>query len=515
MMKRFLAYLLSISLILLPMPPMAQAEETQVLVASGTVTQANMKISAVDGTAFVDLTASTFTDSTPVASGTVTQANTRIATIATGALLELVGVDLSAHIGKYIRLRTGGKRIEGFIGAAGGEAFTESVVGGNFTVDLGFIKEVGWTVTGGKAVATNVSLNFSIYQTTGQGLTQINTGELVRTSLDIDSTDAAIAVRLQSTNLTSQTTTGTKIEYRTATENITNVQIRAVAAGLDGVFDNFSVGKTTDLAVTGAKIYSTSALSTQSWAYTDTGYDPNASAGVTYEIFTPNPLPLKKGHLLKLKAVSNGAVIQGFPKLAGTAETESAEIAIGTCTAAKLYKITATEANHFGTGKVIGNYFTSVGTETLDANNKVLEISTPGATGVTISTTKGGSTMNWPQKDASFNYNDTSYSYEIWKILGSPVVDSDTCANADATLVQTDGSAAFTCTGIDDSAYYDGKHWIGVYDAAGVGIIGFYKSAGAGAVVTAHSGATQNWLRKGAGFSTAGDYVRKVYSAGD
>ena len=105
-------------------------------------------------------------------------------------------------------------------------------------------------------------------------------------------------------------------------------------------------------------------------------------------------LTLKLGHLLRVRD-SAGRAIQGFIKAVGTGETLDTEIATGTLTALKLYKITATEANHFGTGKVVGSYFTSAGTETCDANNKVQQVLTPSATGVTIVSTKGGTTYNW------------------------------------------------------------------------------------------------------------------------
>lgn len=55
-------------------------------------------------------------------------------------------------------------------------------------------------------------------------------------------------------------------------------------------------------------------------------------------------------------------------------ETLSAEIVTGTLTSGLVYKITATEVNHFGSGKVVGNYFISAGTETCDASNKVKRV---------------------------------------------------------------------------------------------------------------------------------------------
>ena len=45
------------------------------------------------------------------------------------------------------------------------------------------------------------------------------------------------------------------------------------------------------------------------------------------------------------------------------------------------------------------------------------QVLTPSATGVTITSTKGGATFNWEAKDASFNYNDASgYTYTIYLV---------------------------------------------------------------------------------------------------
>jgi len=68
--------------------------------------------------------------------------------------------------------------------------------------------------------------------------------------------------------------------------------------------------------------------------------------------------------------------IQGI----GGTEVLGSEINSGTLTKDTPYKITATEADHFGTGLIIGDYFVSDGTETCDANNKVQPVtSLPGA----------------------------------------------------------------------------------------------------------------------------------------
>jgi len=105
---------------------------------------------------------------------------------------------------------------------------------------------------------------------------------------------------------------------------------------------------------------------------------------------------------------SSNRMLKGVLKASTSAETLGAEINSGTLTALTLYKITATEVNHFGTGLIVGSYFTSAGTETCDANNKVQQV-TAGATASTIVSAKGGETYNFSYKNPSFTYNSSSY----------------------------------------------------------------------------------------------------------
>jgi len=53
------------------------------------------------------------------------------------------------------------------------------------------------------------------------------------------------------------------------------------------------------------------------------------------------------------------------------------EIVTGTLVLGTLYQITKTEASHFGTGLIIYDTFTALGTETCDADNKVKPVTLP------------------------------------------------------------------------------------------------------------------------------------------
>ena len=135
------------------------------------------------------------------------------------------------------------------------------------------------------------------------------------------------------------------------------------------------------------------------------------------------------------------------------------------------------------------------------------------ATYVAVDSTRA--IYNWASKNSAFNYYDASgYDFEIIRVHSAVQVDSDAVANADATIVLTDGSASWSASGIDDSAYQDGLHIIHVTDEAGKVAFGYYKSGGSGAVVNVKSGATQNWISVASGFSTAGNFTRKILFAG-
>lgn len=107
---------------------------------------------------------------------------------------------------------------------------------------------------------------------------------------------------------------------------------------------------------------------------------------------------------------SSNRVACGYAGAAGAGEALAAEKSTGTCTAGKLYKITATEANHFYTGCAIGEYFTSAGTETCDANNKVQEVTEVEATGLHLHGSANNTNRNLWLKTSGFSAdNVTSY----------------------------------------------------------------------------------------------------------
>jgi len=105
------------------------------------------------------------------------------------------------------------------------------------------------------------------------------------------------------------------------------------------------------------------------------------------------------------------------------------------------------------------------------------QVLTPAATGVTITSTKGGSTYNFANQEASFNYNDASgYSYRIFKVSSAPVVASGIVTPADTRLSLIDGTAFAWLNGVDLSPYQDGRHMLSVYDSSGHVVSGFISA---------------------------------------
>jgi hypothetical protein len=129
--------------------------------------------------------------------------------------------------------------------------------------------------------------------------------------------------------------------------------------------------------------------------------------------------------------VSNAAVasIEGE----GAAVTTSNVLQLG-----NIYKITVTEINHFGTGLEVDDYFVSNGTETVNASNKVKQVTDCAATGALIISALGGAVRSWTSVDTGFNPN-LACTYEISRIEGtrlSPPVDLTSVGTATGSTIE-------------------------------------------------------------------------------
>ena len=92
------------------------------------------------------------------------------------------------------------------------------------------------------------------------------------------------------------------------------------------------------------------------------------------------------------------------------AEASGAEIVTGTLIARNVYKITATQLNHFGTGYVVGREFVATGAETCDANNKVQAvIGGKWAVYKNYGDMQVGMKITWATHGAVFNVHDNYF----------------------------------------------------------------------------------------------------------
>lgn len=198
---------------------------------------------------------------------------------------------------------------------------------------------------------------------------------------------------------------------------------------------------------------------------------------------------------------ASGRMLKGVLKAVGTGETLDTEVATGTLTINKMYKITATEINHFGTGLEVNGYFRSAGSETCDANNKVKQVLTPSTAGSTIVSTKGGTTYNWAHKNASFTYNAASYTIVVKKIKGESVVASGSITAGNALMDLTTANAFAAPVGVDLTPYQTGDYKIRFFNSTGTYMAEAWISA------TAPAGESLTELLVDTGFDDASKWT--------
>ena len=208
-----------------------------------TVLQANMRLSGVNGTAFVDA--------------------------------GVAGL-LTNNIGKMLCIRdAAGVVIRGWIKAAGtGETYTDLVVGDDstFASNTGFwTLNTGWAIgsgvvsfTAGVSSSLNRSNLFSSYQ-------------LCKYSVDIIAISVALAtVRAGATVFSNFTTTGTKSGYGTVGTGTTNGMAASATTNLTA--DNLVMQQVLTPSSTGVTIVSTEGGSTYNWTEIGTGFNWNAAS---------------------------------------------------------------------------------------------------------------------------------------------------------------------------------------------------------------------------------------------
>lgn len=104
------------------------------------------------------------------------------------------------------------------------------------------------------------------------------------------------------------------------------------------------------------------------------------------------------------------------------------------------------------------------------------QVLTPSSSGATIVSTKGGAVQNWAYKNASFTYNQASYTVVIRDLRGRALNLSTTGTSPRISAVDDTAFVDNLPAGI--TAFADGKHYLRVYDPAGKYIEGVLSEVG-------------------------------------
>jgi len=228
--------------------------------SSGSVTQANMKMSIVSGTAFADFSSA-------------------------GKLTPYIGNKI------VITDSTGTHKLTGYIKAAGtGETYGSEVIS-----DIGFDNAglwatddaARWSVGSSKATASSAYSNTSLYT---DGAIQIVQNGLYKQQYDILTlTGGSVYWRVISTmSGPTQNSTGTKISYYNFNFSGWKQFAFQSGGGLSGTFDNYSVKQVLTPSTTGVTITDTAGGTNYNWTTEDSGFNRNDSGNYTYTIYPPS-----------------------------------------------------------------------------------------------------------------------------------------------------------------------------------------------------------------------------------
>ena len=231
-----------------PKPPYVQ-------VAEGTFTLANARMSLVDGTAFFDCGAD---------------------------LSAYAGLDTGSHEYLIKVYDDDGYSIQGYVGAVGGgEALdTEEMTDPTFDDAGEWTAGTGWSVTGGKAVATAVA-----YKHIDNKVATIK-GTLYKEVIVCDSITNGVYIAYIGNGAPGSNfnDTGTKTGYGISTSTGKS-GIYANTGNLTATFTDISLKSLTDCAVTGFHIISAQGGSTQNWTSVSASFNYNDSDGYSYKIW--------------------------------------------------------------------------------------------------------------------------------------------------------------------------------------------------------------------------------------
>jgi len=237
-MKKIITYFLLALLILAPVESFAR---TRLLTSSpvykGTIT--GMRISAVDGTAFID------------------GANASVTALADG----------NHSIEIY---DSSNRMLKGCLKAAGTSETLDGtkVANGTFDSDTLWGSHVNWTIADGVATAANTNSNLQQTLVTTDGI-------LLKSTFDWTHTGGVLSADMESTPASTYTTSGAKEFYRTVG---TNKKIRFYGGSASGALDNVTSKQVLTPSALGATIVSAKAGETYNWTYKNPNFTYNAAS---------------------------------------------------------------------------------------------------------------------------------------------------------------------------------------------------------------------------------------------
>ena len=236
------------------------------LVETGSVTKANMKLSLVDGTAFIDIGADISTD--------------------------YAGADTGDHDYLIEVYDSAGKKATGYIGAiGGGETLSgdERVTNGTFDANV-----TGWSVASPPVTLTWNASGWADGDRAGgaysvhayQSISSLVVGGLYKTSLNIIAISDKLNLFFAGNYINSVATTGVKNFY-SLTKNVAADITFSYSDSSNATvsFDDVSIQQVTDCHTNGVHIISTADGSTQNWASIDAAFNYNDQSGYTYFIY--------------------------------------------------------------------------------------------------------------------------------------------------------------------------------------------------------------------------------------
>jgi len=226
---------------------------SQPVVYRGTIS--SLRISSVDGTAFLDNCAALV----PYADG--------------NHLVEIYDAS--------------GRMLRGYlssVGSAEGLSETEKIANSDFQLgDTGFTKEGAWAISDigagdYQAVATNNAVNTHLYSI----MSGLTVGQLFKaTAVCSNFTDGSVAVFLPDGSLTGNTLTGTGTSTRYHTLMSTGNQlggVKILTAGSDLRISSISVKQVLTPSTSGATIVSAKGGATQNFTYKNSSFTYNAAS---------------------------------------------------------------------------------------------------------------------------------------------------------------------------------------------------------------------------------------------